>query len=104
MSQEPMMDVTSDDKLWAALCYIPYLNQVVPIVVLLMEDKKNHPFLKHHAIQSIFLGLLAYVLIPLCGIGLLVVIYMLYIAYTAYQGQYTRVPLISDFIKNQGWV
>ena len=43
-------DVTSDDKLWAALGYpIP----IIPIIVLLMEDKKNRPFIKFHAIQSL---------------------------------------------------
>ena len=104
MSQEPMMDVTSDDKLWAALCYIPYINPIISIIVLLMENKKSRPFIKYHAVQSLILGILAYVLTPLCGVGLLLAIYMLYLAYKAYQGSYENVPVVTDFIKKQGWV
>ena len=103
MSNEPMMDVTSDDKLWAALSYIPYINPIISIIVLLMEDKKSRPFIKYHAVQSIVMGVLAYLLTPLCGIGILVALYMLYLAYDAYQGNRTVVPVVSDFIKNQGW-
>jgi len=104
MSNGPMMDTTSDDKLWAALCYIPYVNPLISIIVLLMEDKKNRPFIKYHSVQSIVMGILAYVLLPVCGVGLLVGLYMLYLAYDAYQGNLTVVPAVSDFIKNQGWV
>ncbi len=40
MSQEPMSsDITSDDKLWAALAYV--FSPLVPIILMLMEDKKN---------------------------------------------------------------
>ncbi len=42
MSNEPMMDVTSDDKLWAALDIV--FAPMVGIIVLLMEDKKVAPF------------------------------------------------------------
>jgi len=97
------METTSDDKLWAALCYIPYVNPIISIIVLLMEDKKSRPFIKYHAVQSIVLGIIAYITTPLC-VGVLVGIYMLYLAYTAYQGQSTEVPVVSDFIKKQGWV
>jgi uncharacterized membrane protein len=103
MSQAPMSDVTQDDKLWAALCYIPYLNPLISIIVLLMEEKKKRQFIKYHAIQSLVLGVLAYLLTPLCGIGLLVAVYMLYLAYQAYQGKEEKVPVVTDFIRNQGW-
>ena len=46
-------EITSDDKLWAALGYPIAL---IAIIVLLMEDKKNRPFIKFHAIQSIALN------------------------------------------------
>ena len=32
-------EITSDDKLWALLAYI--LSPLVPIIILVMEDKKN---------------------------------------------------------------
>ena len=97
------METTSDDKLWAALCYVPYINPIISIVVLLMEDKKSRPFIKYHAVQSIVMGILAYLLTPLCGVGILVALYMLYLAYDAYQGNRTVVPVVSDFIQKQGW-
>ena len=46
-AQDP--GVTSDDKLWAMLAYL--LSPIVPIIILLMEDKKNRPFLKAHTVQ-----------------------------------------------------
>ncbi len=109
MSQAPASDVTSDDKLWAALGYpIP----IVAVIVLLMEDKKNRHFIKYHAIQSIALWIVYLVLgtiITLVTFGFggicfaIVWLVFLYLAYLAYQGQLFKVPVITDFIKNQGW-
>ena len=97
----PTNEITSDDKLWAALCYaIPVL---VPIIVLLMQDKKDRPFIKYHTIQALILGILAYVLAPLVGCGVILWLIMLYWAYKAYQGEYIVVPVITNFVKNQGW-
>lgn len=111
MSQAPMSaDVTSDDKLWAALGYpIP----IVAIIVLLMEDKKNRPFIKYHAFQSIALWVVYVVLgtilsIVTFGIGSICMavawLAFLYWAYLAYQGQTFKIPVITDFLKNQGWI
>ncbi len=94
-------NVTSDDKLWAALCYV--IPVLVPIIVLLMQDKKDRPFIKHHTVQSLILGILAYVLAPVIGCGVILWFVMLYWAYKAYQGEYTVVPVITDFVKKQGW-
>jgi hypothetical protein len=54
MTEQPVSpDITSDDKLWAALGYpIP----LVPIIVLLMEEKKERPFIKFHAILHLHRG------------------------------------------------
>jgi hypothetical protein len=49
-------EVTSDDKLWALLTYV--FTPLVPIIILLMEDKKNRPFLKAHNAQALFLGII----------------------------------------------
>jgi len=111
MSQAPMSpDLTSDDKLWALLAYIPLVGWIIAIVALLMEDKKNRPFIKFHSIQALILavlngvisGILAAVIIGICT-GIAGAIYMLYIGYKAYQGESVNVPFVSDFIKNQGW-
>ncbi len=61
MSQEPMpSDVTSDDKLWTLLAYI--LTPIIPIIILLMEDKKNRPFIKAHNAQALVVGVVNIIL------------------------------------------
>ncbi len=103
-------DATSDDKLWAALGYPIVL---IAIIMLFMEDKKNRPFIKYHAIQSIALWVVYVVLGTIIttvtfGIGgicfAVAWLVFLYWAYLAYQGQLFEVPLVTNFIKNQGWV
>jgi uncharacterized membrane protein len=97
------MESTSDDRLWAALSYVPIIWPFVAIIVLLMEDKKNRPYIKFHAVQALATGAAAVILSFLC-IGFLIFLYMWYLAYLAYQGQDATVPFITDFIKKQGWV
>ena len=53
MSSMPS-DVTSDDKLWAFLAYI--FTPLSPIVILLMADKKDRPFIKAHNVQALVWG------------------------------------------------
>ena len=99
-------DITSDDKLFAALDYV--FAPLVPIIVMLMEDKKNRPFIKAHNAQALVMGIIMIVVVPIlatftCGIGAIVWLIMLYWAYKAYQGQYVTIPVVTDFCKNQGW-
>lgn len=96
-----MQDVTSDDKLWAALGYaIP----IIAIVALLMEDKKSRPFIKFHAIQSIVVSVVIAVIATVTfGCGTIVYLVMFWWAYQAYQGIDVNIPVISDFIRKQGW-
>jgi uncharacterized membrane protein len=108
MFSQPGYEVTSDDKLWAALAYV--FTPIVPIILLLMEDKKNRPFLKAHNAQALAWGVVFYIivtitsffLIGLClwGLGLIL---QLYWAYKAYQGELIKIPVITDFVHNQGW-
>lgn len=96
-------DISSDDKLWAALGYI--FSPLIPIILLLMEDKKARPFIKFHAVQSIAAFIVIFVLATVTlGCGSIVVLAMFYWAYKAYQGEYVEIPVITNFIKNQGWV
>ena len=99
-------DITSDDKLWAALAYV--FSPIVPIILMLMEDKKNRPFIKAHNAQALVLGVIMIVVVPIlatftCGIGAIVWLIMLYWAYKAYQGQNVAIPVVTDFCKKQGW-
>ena len=102
MINEPVesAEITSDDKLWALLSYI--FCPLIGIVVLLIEDKKNRPFLKYNAVVSIILGILVIVLSWAC-LGVLVWFYALYLGIKSYQGELVEVPVISDLVRNQGW-
>lgn len=102
------MEITDDDKLWAMLAYI--LSPLVPIILLLIEEKKDRPFIKAHNMQALVLGLvsvvvatlLGWLVFPLClNLGLF--IYAIYLGMQAYQGKMVTIPVITDFVKGQGW-
>lgn len=112
MSEQPSMspEITSDDKLWSALGYpIP----LIAIIVLFMEDKKDRPFIKFHAVQSIAFNIILWLLIIIIsavtlGIGAICApilwLVSLWPAFESYNGKYLEIPVITDFIRNQGWV
>jgi len=112
MTEEPLVnetEPTSDDKLFAALAYV--LSPLVPIIILFLEDKKDRPFIKAHNAQALVAGIALSVIVSLvtvvtCGLGVVSIfgwLIMLYWAYKAYQGEYVEIPVITDFVKNQGW-
>ena len=102
MSQAPMSpDVTSDDKLWAMLGYV---FPVIAIVVLFMEDKKSRPYVKFNAVQSLVATVVLSILTTVTfGCGGILFLVMFWWGYQAYQGLDVKIPMISDFIRNQGW-
>ena len=93
-------EISSDDKLWAALTYV--FSPIVPIIIMLMEDKKNRPFLRAHNAQALILGIITVITSGFC-VGILVWFYQLYLAYQAYQGNTVEVPVITNLCKGQGW-
>jgi uncharacterized membrane protein len=102
----PPADVTSDDKLWAALAYV--FSPIVPIILLLIEGKKDRPFIKAHNVQALVAGIAVEIIIAITGcftFGLTVLLWilLLYWAYKAYKGEYVTIPVVTDFVKNQGW-
>jgi len=124
----PGGEITDQDKLWSALSYV--FAPLVGIIVLLMEENKKRPFQKYHAVQSIALAIVLWVLIvilevivmiatPLlaavtAGIGGIVgvcgccpiVVWVLpfYYAYQSYQGVWIEIPMLTDFLKGQKWL
>lgn len=109
MSAQVSPDATSDDKLWSLLSYI--FSPLIPIIVLLMEDKKSRPFIKYHAVQALVLGVVELVIAVFLGwtvilacVPLLIFIYLIYLGIQAYQGKMVTVPVVTNFVKNQGWV
>lgn len=101
-------EATSDDRLWAALAYL--FTPLIPIVILLLEDKKNRPFIKAHNMQALVWGVVFYLIVVVTsffvigfcvwGIGLLLEVYW---AYRAFKGQTFDIPVISNLVRNQGW-
>lgn len=113
----PPEEITENDKLMAAISYpIPLLA----IIILLVEDMRSRPFQKFHAVQSLAANIALWVIVVIlacilglvtafiggCGgfLPLLLWFITFYWAYLSYQGQYFDVPVVTDFIKNQGWV
>ena len=116
MSQAPISsgDVSANDKLMAAISYpIP----IVAIIILLVQEMKNRPFQKYHAIQAIAANIVLWVVISILGVviglisaglcgwlpGILWLV-TLYFAYQAYQGLYFEIPWLTQFMKGQGWL
>jgi uncharacterized membrane protein len=106
MSEQP--GVTSDDRLWAAL---GYPIGIIAIIMLLLEDRKDRPFIRYHAVQSIVLNVVLWVLMVISAITVVgalcapvLWLVTLWPAFDSYNGNYTELPIITDFIRNQGWI
>jgi uncharacterized membrane protein len=98
-------NVTSDDKLWALLSYL--FTPLIPIILLLIEDKKNRPFLKAHYPQALAWGVVMIVisLIPILGWIVAFVGFIMNIIWgiKAFNGEYVKIPVLTDFVAKQGW-
>jgi len=77
-----------------------------------MEEKKSRPFIKYHAVQSLIFNVVLYILIFIIsavtfGFGAicapLLWLVVLWPAIDSYRGNYTEIPLLTNFMKNQGW-
>lgn len=111
MSQQSInTDVTSDDKLWAAL---GYPIAIIALIMLFVEGKKDRPFIKFHAVQSLALNVVAWVLATILsivtfGVGAfcfpVLILVFIWPAVLAYQGKYFEIPVVTKFIRNQRWV
>lgn len=106
----PENDITENDKLLAAFSYpVP----IVAIFILISETNKVRPFQKFHAVQALAFWVAVTVIgivlsIVTLGVGTLCfpVLWLisLWPAYRAYLGEILEIPVITDFIRNQGWV
>jgi uncharacterized membrane protein len=101
-------DITSDDKLWAALGYPIF---IIALIMLFVEGKKNRPFIKFHAVQALALNVGVWVVaiilgfIPVVGcISPFFWLLLLWPAILAYQGKYFEVPVVTKFLRDQHWI
>lgn len=104
----PTIESTSDDRLWVLLGYI--FTPLIPIVVLLMADKKDRPFIKAHNSQALVLGivewvinfLLSFVVIG-CVTSVITIVLNIWLGIRANKGEVFELPVIGKFVKQQGW-
>ncbi|MEN6434232.1 MAG: hypothetical protein ABFD14_04435 [Anaerolineaceae bacterium] len=101
----PPTDVTDDDKMMALLSYIFPL--IVPLIILLSDNRKNRPVQRLHGVQSLTLTVISVIVsITVIGACLSPVIYIwgIVVGVNAYQGKQMDIPFVSNFVKKQGWV
>jgi len=104
----PSPEISDDDRLWAMLSYI--LSPIVPIILLLIPEKRERPFLKAHVAQSLIFGVVLYLVskilsIVLIGflIGIAGFVVEIIWGLAANRGEYVTIPVITDLCKKQGW-
>ena len=113
-------DITSDDKLWAALGYPIF---IIALIMLFIEGKKDRPFIKYHAVQALALNVVVWLaeivlrilsgalnnVFFLIGLGISCIAALLWLilfwpAVLAYQGKYFEVPIVTKFLRDQHWI
>ncbi len=109
---------SSDDRILAALAYV--FSPLVPIIILFLKDKKDKPVIKAHNIQALVLGVILYIVTivlvtiistvtlgigAICSplISLAAWAILIYYGYLAYQGKEVVIPVITKFVRDQGW-
>ncbi|MCG3211581.1 MAG: hypothetical protein FOGNACKC_05227 [Anaerolineae bacterium] len=102
-------EVNDQDKLMSAVTWI---IPIVGIVILLVEDMRNRPFQKWHAVSSIAFSVVFFVILTILSIvtfgfgGCLGILWFIVIwwAIKAYQGEWVTLPVLTDFMIKQGWI
>ena len=105
------VEVSDDDKLWAALSWIPWVGWILAIIALVMEPQKDSTYIRFHAVQAIganiIIGIVTVVL-ALSVIGSCLTPFVglvtIYPAIKAYQGEELELPWLTEFCKGQGWI
>jgi uncharacterized membrane protein len=104
----PSPEISDDDRLWAMLSYI--LSPIVPIILLLIPEKRERPFLKAHVAQSLVFGVAVYLISALIGgiiLGTIIriagFVFEIMWGLAANRGEYVTIPVITDLCKKQGW-
>ena len=104
----PSPEISDDDRLWAMLSYI--LSPIVPIILLLIPEKRERPFLKAHLAQSLIFGVAVYLISALFGgiiLGTIIriagFVFEIIWGLAANRGEYVTIPVITDLCKKQGW-
>jgi uncharacterized membrane protein len=126
-SREFDPDATNDDRIMAALAYASQLifplGFVLPIILLISETSKKRPFQRYHAVQSLAVGTIIWILaliytmswvtvgwimlLCLClllPVGIALWLLPLYYAMLAYNGKRFRIRGLTQFLEDQRWL
>jgi uncharacterized membrane protein len=126
-SREFDPDATNDDRVMAALAYISQLifplGFVLPVILLISETSKKRPFQRYHAVQSLAVGTIIWILaliytmswvtvgwimmLCLClllPVGIALWLLPLYYAMLAYNGKRFRIRGLTQFLEDQRWL
>jgi uncharacterized membrane protein len=121
MTQQPVpVEISSDDRLWAAL---GYPIGIIALIMLFIEGKKDRPFIKFHAVQALALTIAVIIIeivvnildavlsrlhLGICGLlGCFLPILWLLLFWPgilAFQGKYFDIPLLTNFLRGQHWI
>lgn len=121
VNPQPLNDPSSDDKLWSGLSYAGVALCLIPTVAIFFIKKEESRFIKFHALQAIFFGLVSLVVCVALNIvagvitgilpflffifmlvpavfGLAVMGYWIYLMIMGFTGKDVRIPVLADFI------
>jgi uncharacterized membrane protein len=108
-----------NDRIMAALAYLLWF--VGSAIILLSKDMKDRAYLRYHGIQGLglstvvtvysviafFIALVGTIVGICCCFWVLVVpgpALSIYYAYRAYQGEYFKIPIVTNIMINEGWL
>ena len=70
-----------------------------------MADTKDRPFVRYNPVLALATGVACVVLtIVTFGLASLLFLVFFYWVYQAYQGKTVEIPLVSNWIRDWGWV
>ena len=101
-SDQDINEIPHDERLIAALAYA--FAPLSPLLIMLLEDQKDKPFIHAHLNQALILGLIS-LFLTLITLGCAGILWvgLLYFAFRAYQGELFEIPILTAIIKKQGW-
>jgi uncharacterized membrane protein len=108
MTDQPNnLNITQDDKLWAMLSYAPFIGFWIALYALLVDEKKNRPYIKYNAINAmamyVVVAVSSLIVVGIC-LAAVMWIYQIYLMVQANKGETITIPLLTDFCKKQGWL
>src|SRR5579883_844541 len=96
-------EITQDDKTMAMLaCLLVIVSYFVGPLIIYLIKKDQSKFVAYHAMQAMFLGIAAFVLTFLFGIGwILGIIFGILSGLAANKGEWYEIPVIGKLAKQQ---